>query len=480
MANLFGHHGSGIDSGTDMSNGDAAAPNAFAGLPATLPAIFSDDASPVPGADPGFDGLAWAGQQALTAGPEAPPTSAPNEALNLFALGELLPTSPSPGDTNGPGKVVVGLTKAIGGNVAFVNVTANGAGGYVVSSGAFPQGTVGLVSSSQASSARLPKGPHGGDTLGESFRDRMQPGASSTQVQGYNFHQSSANSHQTQFSLARVSMNSAFSLQTPLVFHDVKVLGWNSDSILLSFASAYGVNDGDAKLPGGDIVISTENISLLQGSLPKDTIFTTTGPAPVINHTKVPIEAPCFAAGTRLATPGGDVAVEHLKAGDIVLTADGSAEEIVWIGTRNVACHAHPKPAKILPVRVRANAFGPALPKRDLILSPDHAIFVDGVLIPVCELINGASVVQERVHAIRYLHVELALHDVVIAEGLPVESFLDLGNHRQFGEGPGPMDLHPDFTALAWEAACAPLKLCGPEVDAVRGRLAQSAQRRAA
>ena len=266
-----------------------------------------------------------------------------------------------------------------------------------------------------------------------------------------------------------------FSLTTPLVFHDVKVLGWNSDSILLSFASSNGVNSNGSTLPGGDIVISTENMSTEQGSLPKNTAFTTTGAAPGINGTKVPVEAPCFAAGTRLATPGGAVAVENLKAGDVVLTAHGRKAAIVWVGTRHVACHAHPKPEKICPVRVREGAFGPALPQRDLFLSPDHAVFTDGVLIPVCELINGASVVQERVHSVRYLHVELAVHDVVLAEGLPVESFLDLGNHRQFSESPGPVDLHPDFTALAWEAACAPLKLCGPEVDAVRARLAQHA-----
>ncbi len=469
MANLFGHHGTGITDNGGAASGDAA-PDAFAGLPGAAGSFAAYSSQPA-GAEAGYEALAWAGQQGAAALPAQTTASAPGEALNLFALGEFLPTSPHPGNIAGPGTQVVAPTDAVGGNVAFVNVTADGKGGYAVASGSFPKGTIGLVSSSQASSANLPKGAHGGDTLGESVRDRSQPASS---VQGYNFRASSANSHQTQFSLARFT-NSAngenYSLQTPLVFDNVKVLGWNSDSILLSFASAVGLNSNDSKLPGGDIVISTEDMSHQQGSLPKNTAFTTTGTAPVINGTKVPVEAPCFAAGTHLATPGGEVAVEHLKAGDTVLTADGREQAVVWIGTRHVACHAHPKPEKIYPVRVRAGAFGPALPRRDLFLSPDHAVFTDGVLIPVCELINGTSVVQERVHSVRYLHVELALHDVVLAEGLPVESFLDLGNHRQFGEGPGPMDLHPDFTALAWEAACAPLKLCGPEVDAVRARL---------
>jgi hypothetical protein len=125
---------------------------------------------------------------------------------------------------------------------------------------------------------------------------------------------------------------------------------------------------------------------------------------------------------------------------------------------------------------VRRHAFGPNLPKRDLILSPDHAVFVQGVLIPVCELINGSSVVQERVHAIRYLHVECALHTILLAEGLPAESLLDLGDHRQFENGDGPISLHADFTALAWEASCVPLKLHGPEVEAVRALLLRQMQ----
>ena len=465
----------GDTAGDTADAGQAAAPDAFAGLPGAPQGLFSAASSLAPDAL-GLDGLAGAGEQAAFNVPAQTTASAPDQALNLFALGEFVPTSASLSETDGTGTQIVAPTAAVGGNVAFVNVTADGTGGYTVASGAFPKGTTGFVSSN-ASSAPLPKGAHGGDTLGESFRDRSQP-SSGSQVLGYNFHPSSANSHQTQFSIAKLDSalpagEQTFSLSTPLVFHDVKVLGWNSDSVLLSFASSVGLNSNDSTLPGGDIVISTEDMAQHQGSLPDNTVFTTTGAAPVINGTKVPVEAPCFAAGTRLATPGGEVAVEHLQAGDLVLTPDGRQQTIVWIGTRRVACHAHPKPEKINPVRVRAGAFGPSLPKRDLFLSPDHAVFADGVLIPVSALINGTSVVQERVHSVRYLHVELALHDVVLAEGLPVESFLDLGDHRQFGDGPGPTDLHPDFTALSWEAACAPLKLCGPEVDAVRGRLAR-------
>ena len=61
----------------------------------------------------------------------------------------------------------------------------------------------------------------------------------------------------------------------------------------------------------------------------------------------------------------------------------------------------------------------------------------------------------------------------MLAEGLPVESYLDAGDGRNFANGEGPVALHPDFAPEAWEAAgCAPLAVTGPIVAAVRRRVA--------
>lgn len=407
---------------------------------------------------------------------EAPAASSP--PLDLFALGEFVPPSVPAGGNSGT--EIVAATEAAGYNVAFVNVTPDGTGGYTVASAGFPTGAVGLHSSSQPnarSSSPLPRGAHGGDTFNESLPLRSP----ASDYVAFNFFKSPANSHVTNFSLVGfpyTTVNNAKPVFTSpaakgaVTLENVKVLGWNSDSILLSFGASIDLNNNDAAGGGGDIVISTENMTMNAGSLPANTSFSTTGAHPVINGTTVP----CFAAGTRLATPDGDIAVEHLQPGDAVLNHEGQAETITWIGTRTVACHAHPRPEKVWPVRVRRHAFGPGLPKRDLILSPDHAVFVQGVLIPVCELINGSSVVQERVHAIRYLHVECALHTILLAEGMPAESLLDLGDHRQFENGEAPISLHADFTALAWEASCVPLKLHGPEVEAARALLLRQMQ----
>jgi subtilisin-like proprotein convertase family protein len=181
----------------------------------------------------------------------------------------------------------------------------------------------------------------------------------------------------------------------------------------------------------------------------------------------------CFAAGTRLRGEDGDVPVEAMRVGDRVPTHfAGAFAPIVWVGRRRVECSRHPRPSVVWPVRIVTGAFGRRLPNRDLLLSPDHAVFVDGVLIPVKYLINGTTIWQEPVESITYLHIELPRHDVVQAEGLPVETFLDTGNRSIFSSRAGTTVLHPDFGSRVWEAeGCAPLVIVGPAVTAVRQRL---------
>src|SRR5262249_42442732 len=101
----------------------------------------------------------------------------------------------------------------------------------------------------------------------------------------------------------------------------------------------------------------------------------------------------CFAAGTLIATERGEMAVEDLHIGDRVPTlVGGTLEPSRWIGVRTVDCRRHPRPQCVWPVRISANAFGEGKPARPLLLSPDHAVFIDGVLIPVKYLINGRTI----------------------------------------------------------------------------------------
>jgi hypothetical protein len=91
------------------------------------------------------------------------------------------------------------------------------------------------------------------------------------------------------------------------------------------------------------------------------------------------------------------------------------------------------------------------------------------VLIPVQYLINGATIVQVPVARVTYHHIELAEHDVLLAEGLPAESFLDMRDGTYYANRPGPELLYPDYSARMWEAfGCARLVVTGPELSAAR------------
>ncbi len=180
--------------------------------------------------------------------------------------------------------------------------------------------------------------------------------------------------------------------------------------------------------------------------------------------------AKCFRAGTRILTDHGEVAVELLRVGDLVRTVLGqTAAPIIWIGHREIDCAHHPQPRKVWPVRISAGAFGPDRPGRDLFLSPDHAVYVNEVLIPVRHLVNAGSIVQVPMDRVSYHHIELTQHDVVLAHGLPTETFLDLKDGFDYGRGPAPTRLFPDYSARMWEAfGCARLIVTGPELDATR------------
>ncbi len=175
----------------------------------------------------------------------------------------------------------------------------------------------------------------------------------------------------------------------------------------------------------------------------------------------------CFAAGTRIATAAGEVAVEALRVGDLVVTAAGACRPVAWVGRQRIDLVAHPRAGRVQPVRVAADAFGPGQPRRPLFLSPDHAVWWGGALIPVGRLVNGGSVVQGRRSWVEYWHVELDGHDVLIAEGLACESYRDTGNRAGFAEGrPG---VHSGVVA------CGPMVEDGPVLERARGVLAARA-----
>ena len=191
---------------------------------------------------------------------------------------------------------------------------------------------------------------------------------------------------------------------------------------------------------------------------------------------------PCFCTGTMIRVVrdgvGTDIPVEELRIGDVAVTASGTSRPIIWIGHRDLDGCGRSLAHDLQPIRVRAGAFGPSLPARDLRLSPGHPVLVGaeangdgGYLVPIMCLINGTSIVRERARSVTYWHVELDRHDVLLAEGLAAESYLDWGDRPFFDEGSDHALHNPNFVVPGLTSRCRPVAVDGPMVEAERARL---------
>jgi hypothetical protein len=173
----------------------------------------------------------------------------------------------------------------------------------------------------------------------------------------------------------------------------------------------------------------------------------------------VDTEHHCFYAGTLIRTPGGEVPVETLRPGDLVLTAEGGPAPVRWVGRQTVSTR-FADPLRALPIRIRAGALAEGIPARDLLLSPGHALRLGGVLVQAGALVNGTSILRERAvpEVFTYWHIELAEHALVFAEGAEAESFVDVVSHDAF-------DNWAEHALLKGEA-----DTCVPEMDLPRAR----------
>ena len=167
----------------------------------------------------------------------------------------------------------------------------------------------------------------------------------------------------------------------------------------------------------------------------------------------------CFLAGTKIATPGGEVPVQQLTAGGDVLTASGEVREIRWIGKGRVLAMRGRRSAAT-PVIVRKGALADNVPNADLRMTMAHGLYIDDVLIPVEFLVNHRSILwDDHAQEVELYHVELDRHDIVIANGAPAESYRDDGNRWLFHNANEGWHLPPSD-------ACAPVLTGGTVVDA--------------
>jgi hypothetical protein len=173
------------------------------------------------------------------------------------------------------------------------------------------------------------------------------------------------------------------------------------------------------------------------------------------------IAPPCFTPGTKIATPTGLARIEDLKVGDLVHTLDHGAQPLIWVGQVMVSSLRMALRPAFRPVRIAKGALGQGMPVRDMMVSPQHRILVQGpqaellfgapqVLAAAIHLINGTTITRAwDVDTTTYFHLQCAQHEILVSDGLPSESF-----------NPGPASLF----ALQ-DSACAELRALFPDRD---------------
>ena len=180
---------------------------------------------------------------------------------------------------------------------------------------------------------------------------------------------------------------------------------------------------------------------------------------------------PCYLKGTRIRTPDGDRPVEDLRIGDRVMTLDGEALPLKWIGRRSYRDWLAVGNADAQPILFKMGSISNGVPARDLYVSPEHAMLLDGVLVPACHLVNGVSVVKmEGMEEIDYFHLEFDRHVVIFAEDAPAESFVDDDSRMLFHNAEEFRRLYPGEPSRRVEF-CAPRIEAGPALDVLRRTL---------
>jgi hypothetical protein len=166
----------------------------------------------------------------------------------------------------------------------------------------------------------------------------------------------------------------------------------------------------------------------------------------------------CFLKGTRIRTVERERKVESLEIGDLLPAMFGGVRPIQWIGRYSYKKSDPSKPwvKAVLPVRIARSALAPDVPHADLVVTRAHAIYIEGGLVPAGSLINGKTITvydADECDELEFFHIKLESHDVIYAEGAPVETLLNVKeNAVNFAEY-----LRRYGTTVAAEAPCLPL-----------------------
>lgn len=147
----------------------------------------------------------------------------------------------------------------------------------------------------------------------------------------------------------------------------------------------------------------------------------------------------CYLPGSMVRTDTGTVAVETLAVGDSVqvFTAEGRSQglrRVTWVGQGHVSVRPElPDDEAGWPVCIRRNALADNVPQKDMFVTAEHCLLLDGHFIPVRMLVNGSSIFYDRsLTEYDYWHFEVEPHAIVEVDGALTESYLETGNRHGF------------------------------------------------
>ncbi|OIQ31616.1 MAG: hypothetical protein BM562_07130 [Alphaproteobacteria bacterium MedPE-SWcel] len=151
---------------------------------------------------------------------------------------------------------------------------------------------------------------------------------------------------------------------------------------------------------------------------------------------------PCFTPGVRLATKRGALAVEDLRPGDMLQTADNGYQPVLWVGRRDLTPAELDLMPELRPIKIRPDS--PLGNSGAILVSPQHRFFIRRALLGdlsslresflrarlICQVAPQTASVQTTDRGISYLHVLTPRHEVIFADGVATETLW-----------PGPMAL---------------------------------------
>ena len=196
----------------------------------------------------------------------------------------------------------------------------------------------------------------------------------------------------------------------------------------LDISSLRGGSGPDGTLTLSDIQVADDGQGNAQITFPGGESVVLFGVSPDYFDTKkkfTDVGIPCFASGTMITTQRGTVPVETLRLTDRILSHNGQAQRIAWLGKVTLDTTQLQTQAELRPVRLRAGAIGN---DQDLWVSQQHAFLVGTYLVRAKHIAEfcGPTVarIDETVTQITYHHVFLQDgHGTLIADGAISESF---------------------------------------------------------